>query len=342
MDLDLALLNDKSAAVTDNDSSCADEQKVPGKPKFVEERFRSAAKSLTGTLVAELTTMNFDGSPIYSELEVKANKFKKKKAHAKALQDARKEHKADTCRFCNKEGHYQKNCLKHKAWFEKKGTISAFGFLTIQITNPNKDFLFMGNRMEAPIEGYGYIYLLKSQATAALKVFVNEVERQLDIKVKIIRSDRGGEYYEKYNESGQCLGPFPKFLEERSICAQYTTPRTPQQNSVAERRNRTLMDMVRSMKGAKKVLRYLKETKDFMLMYRRSKHLEVVGYSDSNFVGCIGTKKSTFGYLFQLAEGAISWKSAKQSVIATSTTEAEFVACFEATIHALWLRNFIS
>ncbi|XP_070035119.1 secreted RxLR effector protein 161-like [Nicotiana tabacum] len=95
-------------------------------------------------------------------------------------------------------------------------------------------------------------------------------------------------------------------------------------------------------KVAKKVLRYLKGTKDCMLMYRRSKHLEAIGYSDSYFVGCIDTRKSTFGYLFQLAEGAISWKSAKQSFIATSTMEEEFVACFEATIHALWLRNFIS
>ncbi|XP_075103779.1 secreted RxLR effector protein 161-like [Nicotiana tabacum] len=95
-------------------------------------------------------------------------------------------------------------------------------------------------------------------------------------------------------------------------------------------------------KATKKVLRYLKGTKDYMLMYRRSKHLEVVGYSDSDFAGCIDTRKSTFGYLFQLAEGATSWKSAKWFVIATSTMEAEFVACFEATIHALWLQNFIS
>ncbi|XP_070026363.1 secreted RxLR effector protein 161-like [Nicotiana sylvestris] len=95
-------------------------------------------------------------------------------------------------------------------------------------------------------------------------------------------------------------------------------------------------------KAAKKVLRYLKGTKDYMHIYRKSKHLEVVGYSDSDFAGCIDTRKSMFGYLFQLAEGEISSKSAKQSVIATSTMEAEFVACFEATIHALWLRNFIS
>ncbi|CAL1413096.1 unnamed protein product [Linum trigynum] len=71
-------------------------------------------------------------------------------------------------------------------------------------------------------------------------------------------------------------------------------------------------------KAAKKVLRYLQGTKDHMLTFRRSDHLEVIGYSDSDYAGCVDTKKSTFGYLFLLAGGAISWKSAKQSVIATS------------------------
>ena len=96
---------------------------------------------------------------------------------------------------------------------------------------------------------YGYIYLLhdKSQSVNALEMYIKEVERQLDKKVKIIRSDRGGEYYGKYDESGQCPGPFSKFLEKHGICAQYTMPGTPHQNGVAERRNRTLMEMVRSM-----------------------------------------------------------------------------------------------
>jgi len=96
---------------------------------------------------------------------------------------------------------------------------------------------------------YGYVYLLheKSQAVNALEVYINEVEKQLDRKVKIVRSDRGGEYYEKYDESGQHPGLFAKFLERRGICAQYTMPGTPQQNGVSKRCNRTLMDMVRSM-----------------------------------------------------------------------------------------------
>ena len=43
-----------------------------------------------------------------------------------------------------------------------------------------------------------------------------------------------------------------------------------------------------------------------------------------------------------LANGAISWKSEKQSITASSTMEAEFVSCFETSSHALWLQNFVS
>ena len=59
-------------------------------------------------------------------------------------------------------------------------------------------------------------------------MYITEVERKLDRKVKIIRSDRGGEYYGKYDESGQCPGPFAKLLEKCGICAQYTMLGMPQ------------------------------------------------------------------------------------------------------------------
>ena len=64
-------------------------------------------------------------------------------------------------------------------------------------------------------------------------------------------------------------------------------------------------------KVAKKVLRYLQGTKDYMLTFKRYDQLEVIGYTDSYFSSCLDSRKSTFGYLFMLAEGAISWKSAK-------------------------------
>ncbi|WKA06104.1 hypothetical protein VitviT2T_024022 [Vitis vinifera] len=88
-------------------------------------------------------------------------------------------------------------------------------------------------------------------------------------------------------------------------------------------------------KAAKKVMRYFQETKYYKLMYRRTSNLEVVGYSDSNFVGCVDSRKSTSGYIFILADGAISWRSVKQTLIATSTMEAEFISCFEATSHGV-------
>ena len=72
-------------------------------------------------------------------------------------------------------------------------------------------------------------------------------------------------------------------------------------------------------------------TKGLMLTYRRTEAQEIVGYSDADLAGCKDTLKSTSGYVFLLAGGAISWKSAKQSVVTSSTMYAEFIACFEAT-----------
>jgi transposase InsO family protein len=96
---------------------------------------------------------------------------------------------------------------------------------------------------------YGYIYPIKerSEALDKLKIFKAEVENQHDKKIKIVRSDRGGEYYGRHTPYGQVPGPFARFLQENGIVAQYSMSGEPQQNKVAERRNRTLMDMVRSM-----------------------------------------------------------------------------------------------
>ena len=48
-----------------------------------------------------------------------------------------------------------------------------------------------------------------------------------------------------------------------------------------------------------------------MLTYKRSEQLEVVGYSDSDYGGCLDSLKSTSGFVFMLANAAISWKSEK-------------------------------
>ncbi|XP_050131521.1 secreted RxLR effector protein 161-like [Malus sylvestris] len=94
--------------------------------------------------------------------------------------------------------------------------------------------------------------------------------------------------------------------------------------------------------AAMKVLRYLQRTKSHMLVYGRSNSLELMGYTDSNLAGDVDDRKSTWGYIFMLNGRAISWKSAKQTVITTFTMEVEFVACFEGMKHAAWLKNFLT
>lgn len=94
--------------------------------------------------------------------------------------------------------------------------------------------------------------------------------------------------------------------------------------------------------AAKKVMRYLQKTKDYMLVYREVDDLNVIGYSDADFAGCPDDEKSTSGYIFKMAGGALSWKSVKQALTASSTMQAEFVALYGAATHSMWLKNFIS
>jgi hypothetical protein len=78
-----------------------------------------------------------------------------------------------------------------------------------------------------------------------------------------------------------------------------------------------------------------------MLTYRRSDILEIVGYSDSDFMGCNDTEKFTSSYVFLLTGGAISWKSSKETITTASTMYAELVPCYEATGQAMWLKKFV-
>ncbi|XP_047266950.1 secreted RxLR effector protein 161-like [Capsicum annuum] len=87
--------------------------------------------------------------------------------------------------------------------------------------------------------------------------------------------------------------------------------------------------------ASKKVMRYLKKTRDYMLMYKRVDDLEVIGYTDSDFAGCPDDLRSTSGFIFMFVWGEISWKSVKQTLKASFTMQAEFVACYDAATQAI-------
>ena len=71
------------------------------------------------------------------------------------------------------------------------------------------------------------------------------------------------------------------------------------------------------------------------MIYRRTYILEVVGYSDFGYVAYVDDKKSTFYYIFMMDEEVVSWKSVKQTLTTSSTMEPKYVACYEATCHAI-------
>ena len=77
---------------------------------------------------------------------------------------------------------------------------------------------------------------------------------------------------------------------------------------------------------AKRIMKYLKGTLHVGLWYRKGAEISLVGYLDSDFVGCKVDRKSTSGTFHLLGKGLISWNSKKQACVALSMTEAEYIA----------------
>jgi len=100
------------------------------------------------------------------------------------------------------------------------------------------------------------------------------------------------------------------------------------------------------MTAAKGVLQYLESTADFRLHFKGNGigigiGIDIdnclIGYSDFDWANDTADHKSQGGHVFLASNGAISWQSRKQSLIAMSTLEAEFIACSEASREAKWL-----
>ncbi|KAJ9566156.1 hypothetical protein OSB04_002122 [Centaurea solstitialis] len=114
------------------------------------------------------------------------------------------------------------------------------GFTRRKTLRKDRSNLRVGEGTPLIAEAVWYVYLMrhKSESFERFKEFQNEVQNQLDRKIKFLRSDRGGEYLSD---------EFDNHLMECGIVSQLTPPYTPQMNGVSERRNRTLLDMVRTM-----------------------------------------------------------------------------------------------
>ena len=80
-----------------------------------------------------------------------------------------------------------------------------------------------------------------------------------------------------------------------------------------------------------------------MAYYKRdSKSGALIGYSDADWGGDCNDYKSTSGYMFQIGSTAVSWRSKKQTCVALSMAEAEYMALSSAAQKAVWIRELNS
>lgn len=95
-------------------------------------------------------------------------------------------------------------------------------------------------------------------------------------------------------------------------------------------------------KKAIQILRYLKGTADYTLVYAHSDDAKLVGYSDSDWGSDSTDRKSISGFVFTLGDGVVSWGSKKQPCVALSSAEAEYVAGALAAQEAVFLRALLA
>ncbi|KAI4338646.1 hypothetical protein MLD38_023679 [Melastoma candidum] len=93
--------------------------------------------------------------------------------------------------------------------------------------------------------------------------------------------------------------------------------------------------------ATKRVLHYLKGIQNVGLKYTKDQKDDLVGYVDSDWARSLDDHRSTSGYLFCIGTKPISWSSKKQSTVALSSAEAEYIAANEATREAVWHRRLL-
>ena len=99
---------------------------------------------------------------------------------------------------------------------------------------------------------------------------------------------------------------------------------------------------VAHLTAVKRILRYLKGTINLALRYDRLEDGTLIRYSDADWAGDTDDRHSTSGNLFMMSGGPINWISKKQSVVALSTSEAEYIALSSVTQEVVWIQKLLS
>jgi transposase InsO family protein len=96
------------------------------------------------------------------------------------------------------------------------------------------------------------------------------------------------------------------------------------------------------MEAVMRILRYLKGALGRGLMFRKNGHLNVIGYTDADWAGCIDDRRSTAGYFTFVGGNLVTWRSKKQNVVSLSSAEAEFRGMVKGICELLWIRKVLT
>ena len=94
--------------------------------------------------------------------------------------------------------------------------------------------------------------------------------------------------------------------------------------------------------AAKHILRYLRDTIYYGIKYDLNQKINLEGYVDSDWESNAIDRKRTLGCCFSMGSGVISWFSRKQSCVALSTAEAEYVVACSTSCEVVWLGKLLS
>ena len=95
------------------------------------------------------------------------------------------------------------------------------------------------------------------------------------------------------------------------------------------------------LEAVRRMLRYVKDTINYGLLYKKGDEVKIVGYCDADYAGDHDTRRSTTGYVFMLGSGVVSWCSKRQPTVSLSTTEAEYRAAAMAAQESTWLMQLM-
>jgi hypothetical protein len=151
-----------------------------------------------------------------------------------------------------------------------------------------------------------------------------------------VRGEKELYYAATSNDELEEVRPYQKVIGELQWLALKTRPDISYAVAILARHS--AKPTLRHWSGVKRLLAYLKSQPDYGLLYRRGEHSNLKGFVDAGYKSDPNTGRSQAGYVFTMGEAAISWRSKKNTVVATSTAHAEIIALYEGTRQAYALK----